>query len=88
MTDEQAVLDAIPDTIDYIVDFVGAPSNDPQEFIKTEPAARSRDAGRGGKAACEGDGLHRWNPGPKEVYHGEKGTHRIPSGEFGSVGLR
>ena len=34
MTDEQAVLDAIPDTIDYIVDFVGAPSNDPQEFIK------------------------------------------------------
>ena len=34
MTDEQSVLDAIPDTIDYIVDFVGAPSNDPQEFIK------------------------------------------------------
>ena len=34
VTDEQAVLNAIPDNIDYIIDFVGAPSNDPQEFEK------------------------------------------------------
>lgn len=34
VTDERAVLAAVPDTIDYIVDFVGAPSKDPQAFVK------------------------------------------------------
>lgn len=33
VTDEQAVLKALPDKVDYIVDFIGAPSNDPQEFM-------------------------------------------------------
>lgn len=34
VTDEQAVLAALPDRVDYIVDFVGAPNNDPQLFEK------------------------------------------------------
>lgn len=40
VTDEQAALNAIPDNIDYIIDFVGAPSNDPQEFenLNQKPA--------------------------------------------------
>lgn len=40
VTDEQAVLTVIPDEIDYIIDFVGAPSNDPQKFenLNQKPA--------------------------------------------------
>lgn len=34
VTDEQAVLNVIPDRVDYIIDFVGAPSSDPEEFVK------------------------------------------------------
>lgn len=34
VTDQQAVLNAIPSRVNLIVDFVGAPSNDPQEFKK------------------------------------------------------
>lgn len=34
VTDEQAVLAALPDQVDYIVDFIGAPNNDPQRFKK------------------------------------------------------
>lgn len=34
VTDQAAVLRAIPEQVDYIVDFVGAPSDDPEVFAK------------------------------------------------------
>lgn len=85
VSDYEEVKPVLPEDFDYIVDFVGAPENDPEKFkrINVMPAKVMKRLAEEYKAKKMG--LIAGSLGPKSFVQGRPG--QIPAGQLSSFGI-